>query len=301
MFNGGDDEFGIRLFAKEPGADGDFISIDTSITGEGSIAAIRRSGNNLTGGNDARELPAGTLASIFGTGFAEQTFEAETNVPQLPKDLGGVRVYVNGMQAPLYLVTPEQINFVVPFETLGTTVSIYVWRRHDDGTVTVSSARAAEVARASPGLFAFDGVEPRRAIAVHGAGPAQGRVAISTTTTVGTGSGAVAGTEVTVTINGRAYVYVTGDGDTPDAIRDGLVAVINAGDGDPEVTASAGTEGFFSARTTIIISGEIQAGDVVTLRSATAPIRSPWRRTTPLPRSATRWSTKSTRDWAIRK
>ena len=265
VFNGGDDEFGIRLFAKQPGSDGDFISIDTSITGEGSLASIRRSGNNLTGGNDARELPAGTLASIFGTGFAEQTFEAETNVPQLPKELGGVRVYVNGMQVPLYVVTPEQINFVVPFETLGTTVSIYVRRRHDDGTVTVSSARASEVARASPGLFAFDGVEPRRAIAVHGAGPAQGRVAISTTAAAGgTGSAAVAGTEVTVTINGRAYVYVTADGDTADTVRDGLVAVINAGDGDPEVTASAGTEGFFSARTTIIISGEIQAGDVVT-------------------------------------
>ena len=266
-FTGGEFEYGFSIAAKEPGTAGNGIRLSSTTSNTRTASAARRSGASLTGGSDARNLPAGTLASVFGSGFADDVFTAESADPELPKELGGVRVYVNGMQAPLYSVTPGQVNFLVPFETLGTTISVYVWRRLDDGTVVVSAPRAAEVTRAAPGLFAFDGPEPRPAIAVHGGAQAQGTVAVSITARGGTAdaSGVVAGVQVTITINGRNYTYTTEAGDLATEVRDRLVDLINAGEGDPDVVASSATEGFFSARSTIIISGEIQAGDILSM------------------------------------
>ena len=266
-FTGGEFEYGFSITAKELGAAGNAITLSSTTSNVRTASAARRSGTRLTGESDARNLPAGTLASVFGSGFSEQVFEAESADPALPEELGGVRVYVSGLQAPLYSVTPEQINFLVPFETEGTTISVFVWRRLDDGTIRVSAPRASEVTRATPGLFAFDGPEPRRAIAVHGGALAQGTVAVSVTALGGTegASGVVAGTQVTITVSGRDYTYTTEAGDLATEIRDRLVDLINAGDGDPDVVASSATEGFFSARSTIIISGEIQADDILSI------------------------------------
>ena len=265
VLDGGFQAYGFRVFAKEPGPVGNNISIRTQTSLDG-VTAPSASGQLLTGGSDARELPVGTIASIFGTGFADQDWAAQSAIPSLPTELGGVQVYVNGVLAPLYSVTPEQINLQVPFETMGTTVSVYVRRVHDDGTVTVSAPRASRVARASPGLFAFPGPEPREAIAVHGTGVAQGSIAV-TQVQVNTGDavGVDAGVTLTVKVQGRAYSYTTVQGDTPRTARDGLVAAINAGDGDPAVIASASQEGFFSARADVTLTGAIQAGDVVTI------------------------------------
>lgn len=57
----------------------------------------------------------GDIAAIFGTQFAAPgTFAAATVVP-LPKTLGGTQVLVNGVPAPLFFVSPGQINFQVPY------------------------------------------------------------------------------------------------------------------------------------------------------------------------------------------
>jgi uncharacterized protein (TIGR03437 family) len=55
------------------------------------------------------------------------------------------------------------------------------------------------------------------------------------------------------------------DGDTALVVRNQLLALINAGDGDPDVIATADQEGFFSARATVSLGGEIQVGDSVTI------------------------------------
>ena len=254
---GGELGYGFYVFANEPGTAGNSINISTS-TALGSSSAPSRSGQQLTGGSDARELPVGTIATMFGKDFADRVWQAESVDPSLPTELGGVRVYVNGVAAPLFTVTPEQVNFLVAFETVGTTISVYVWRQHDDGTTTVSVPRAAEVARASPGLFAFDGPEPRQAIAVHSTGVAQGRIA---TAVVGT---MMAGITASIKVAGRTYSYVTVDDDTSASVRDGLVAAINDAP-DPDVVASSATEGFFSARANVTLTGEIQAGDRLTI------------------------------------
>ena len=72
-------------------------------------------------------LARGAIASIFGSLLSGGTVSAET-VP-LPTMLGGTRVLVNGIAAPLFFVSPAQINFQIPFETpVQRNVSIVVER-----------------------------------------------------------------------------------------------------------------------------------------------------------------------------
>ena len=69
----------------------------------------------------------GGIATVFGQDFTDVTEQAGS-VP-LPTEMGGVSVLVNGVRAPLYFVSPGQINFQVPFEAGSTgTATIRVVR-----------------------------------------------------------------------------------------------------------------------------------------------------------------------------
>ena len=60
-------------------------------------------------------LAVGDIAAIFGSQFASTgTFASSTTVP-LPTSLSGTQVLVNGVPAPLFFVSPGQINFQVPY------------------------------------------------------------------------------------------------------------------------------------------------------------------------------------------
>jgi uncharacterized protein (TIGR03437 family) len=58
-------------------------------------------------------LAPGTLASILGESISPDTILA-SGVP-LPATLSGVRVFVNQLTAPLTYVSPDQVNFQVPY------------------------------------------------------------------------------------------------------------------------------------------------------------------------------------------
>ncbi len=260
---GGSREQFILLFAKEEGVAGnDTQLMVTTIGAGGFVLAI--SGGFMTGGSDARELPVGTLTSIFGVDFSDGEYHAELNDGKLPTELGGVRVYTSGIQVPLTFVSPTQINFPLPWELEGTSCSIYVWRRMPDGTVKTSAPRAADVTRAAPGLFAFQGPEPRQAVALHGQGKATGTVAVTANEPSAT-QPVPEGVELTISINGRDYQITTTASEDAVSIRDRLVNAINGGDGDPDVIASPGEAGFFSARVTVTLKGEPRVGDIVTI------------------------------------
>jgi len=64
-------------------------------------------------------ITAGEIVSIFGKNLAPETKSADT--PNLPYSLAGSSVLVNGLAAPLFYVSPGQINFQVPslFTTSG--------------------------------------------------------------------------------------------------------------------------------------------------------------------------------------
>ena len=59
-------------------------------------------------------LATRTIVQIYGSSLATQPV-ASTAVP-LPADLGGISVTIDGLQAPLFSVSPGRVNARIPFE-----------------------------------------------------------------------------------------------------------------------------------------------------------------------------------------
>lgn len=81
-----------------------------------------------------RSIVPGEIASVFGENLSTAV-EVATGFP-LPTELGRTKVLVNGIAAPLFYVSPTQINFQVPFETPS-------WR-HIDVVVTPDTMRPGD-------------------------------------------------------------------------------------------------------------------------------------------------------------
>jgi uncharacterized protein (TIGR03437 family) len=100
--------------------------------------------------NYKAQVSPGALASAFGTGFVNQNVGA-TTLP-LNSELAGVSVSVNGKAAPVLYLTPNQVNFQIPWETALGTASI---------TVSVngraSNAVTVPVVTAAPGVILASG------------------------------------------------------------------------------------------------------------------------------------------------
>jgi len=254
----------LLLVARNAGAAGDDIEFSHTLSGDAGLQ-VTTTGATLTGGNDATEAPAGTQIAVFGENLAAETVSADLTREELPRELGGVHVYINGIRAPLYLVSPTQINVQVPFEIEGTSGSLYVRTRRPDGTVGVSVSRPVKITRAAPGLYAYSGPEPRAGVVVHGMEFARGTVAIDNAGGGAADQAVPAGILVEIKINERKYEYTTVEGDTTDKVRDKMVELINADEGDPDVIASAGRVGFLSARSRVTFEGKAKEGDVVTI------------------------------------
>jgi uncharacterized protein (TIGR03437 family) len=121
-------------------------------------------------------LVPGSVASVFGTNLAGGTVVAAA--PPLPYTLGGVMVEVNGIPAPLYFVSPGQIDFQVPIELSGfarATLKVV------NGTLASASIEASVVVSA-PTLFA-----------TNGSGSGQGAIVIAGSAVVAAPAGALPG------------------------------------------------------------------------------------------------------------
>jgi uncharacterized protein (TIGR03437 family) len=94
-------------------------------------------------------IAPGSIVSIFGSNLADGTVSA-SQLP-LPTALANTSVTFNGVAAPLFAVTPGQINAQVPFETATGTVLVQVRRGS-----AVSETRTANVGLVSPGIFIID-------------------------------------------------------------------------------------------------------------------------------------------------
>lgn len=109
------------------------------------VAPLVYSGGVVNAASFAAQISPGSLATLFGSGFAGATTGA--TLP-LSTKLGGVSVNVNNQAAPLLFVSPGQINFQVPWETPVGTASITV-----SGSSLTSAAVTVPVLTAAPGLF----------------------------------------------------------------------------------------------------------------------------------------------------
>lgn len=91
---------------------------------------------------------AGELVSIFGSNFGVATPLSASNLP-LPTVMGGVKVIMGGIAAPLIFVSAGQINCQVPYELAGQgSVQVVV----QSGTTSSPPATQA-LALAAPGVF----------------------------------------------------------------------------------------------------------------------------------------------------
>src|SRR5215471_21625102 len=105
-------------------------------------------------------VPRGCLISIFGTKLARAKASADS--APLPNKLEDATVLVGDLQlrAPLYFVSPTQINAQLPFEALGDTLPIVV-------TTSEGSSKPflLKPAAYGPGLFTRDGSGKGQALA----------------------------------------------------------------------------------------------------------------------------------------
>jgi len=109
--------------------------------------------NNATfAGGDP--LGRGTIAAVFGEQFVFGNPVAATSLP-LGTTLGGVRVLVNEVPAPVYFASYGQINFQVPIEaTIGTaTVVVEANGQRSNGVTVPIADRAPRLLRLGVGNY----------------------------------------------------------------------------------------------------------------------------------------------------
>jgi len=223
---------GIILTAKKGGASGAAIGYSTTLSTGAVITATAAAANLSLNLQDAAKIAPGSLISLFGTGLADRTESAPSNIDQLPTNLGNTQLFIDGLPAPLYYASASQISGQLGFEVNGrSSVSAYLRTVHADGSITVSNPQAVSVVAANPGIFAADGLDPRPARVYHAYSNATGVISVDGSIT--------AGDVGTVTINGTTYTYTVLATDTLNSVRDVFISMINS---DPAaiVTATAG-------------------------------------------------------------
>ncbi len=146
------------------------ITVNPTI-GQGGV--VEGASFNRTAG--LNQFAAGSIISIFGTDLAERT-DFATTLP-LPTQLGGVSVQVGGRQAPLYYVSPLQINAMVPFEVSGT-VSVNVLA----GISSTSNSASIFLGDSAPRIFT-----------TNQQGTGQGAILIANSDVVAAPSGSIQG------------------------------------------------------------------------------------------------------------
>jgi uncharacterized protein (TIGR03437 family) len=132
----------------------------------------------LTGPSTPPGLAPGAFASLYlfnGLSFASGT--ASSGIPY-STTVGGVQVLVNGQASPVQFVSPDQINFLVPFEApqSGTAQAVVI----NAATSQVLGSGSLYMNSADPGFFILS--------AAPGETPAAGQIAALNCNTIVNGS-----------------------------------------------------------------------------------------------------------------
>jgi uncharacterized protein (TIGR03437 family) len=225
----------IVLTARISREEGNSIAFATSLS-DGATLVSTTSGATLSGGQDAAKIAPGTLVTILGDNLSDETVSAPEDADPLPKELGGVQVYFDGIRAPLLMVSPTEIRAQVPWEVSdANSISAYVRIQRKSGVVVSTAAVAVPIIPQNPGILAEEGTDPRPGIVTHFSSNATATVSVDGT--------ANPGDVATVIIEDREYSYTVKEGDTLENILAGLIEAINA---NPEEKVEAYTSGVFT-------------------------------------------------------
>ncbi|MGA2213519.1 MAG: hypothetical protein ABSH31_09610, partial [Bryobacteraceae bacterium] len=121
-------------------------SVTVSVTASGSGVSAAPSIAGLDNGASFKPSYApGETLSVFGSELSPGTASA-TSVP-LPMSTLGVAALVNGIAAPLYYVSPSQLNIQIPYEAGPGSAVLSI---NNNGHVTT---QPLQIAAAAPGIF----------------------------------------------------------------------------------------------------------------------------------------------------
>ncbi len=140
---------GASTITAQYSGDGFFNSATASVTialtvtpsGPPSISGL------ANGASFQRAYAPGMILTVFGSQLAPTAVSA-SGVP-LPAQLVGVSATINGVAAPLYYVSPGQLNIQIPYETATNSTVLLTVR--NNGQIASANFR---VAAAAPGIFA---------------------------------------------------------------------------------------------------------------------------------------------------
>jgi uncharacterized protein (TIGR03437 family) len=119
------------------------ISVAVTVPGSSAQPVVTGLAN---GASFRQTYSPGMVLTVFGTNLADATWVA-SSVP-LPVQAAGVSVTVGGVGAPLYYVSPGQLNVQIPYETpVGKPTVLTVTNNGRTVTTTLT------VAAAAPGVF----------------------------------------------------------------------------------------------------------------------------------------------------
>lgn len=237
----------------------DSISLAAS-TSNTSNEVATTSGSYLSSGTAATGAP-GMLIEINGTNLSDVSPSNPAKAPMsgsIPNTLGGAQVYFNGLAAPVYQASSNQVISQAPYtvsQNTANSASVYVRTVHNDGSITVTNTTPLYIAPANPGIFNAPSTpgqaRPWPAVnAFHQPGNATAVVSVDGTIK--------AGDTATITIAGKAYNYTVQASDTTFSVAQALVNQINSAP-DPNVTASLGGQ-FSRVILTAIQSGAAGTG-----------------------------------------
>jgi uncharacterized protein (TIGR03437 family) len=154
---------------------------------------------------------AGSIATVFGAALS--TVVAYASSVPLPASLAGVAVLVNGKAAPLFYVSPTQINFQTPWEMAGQAQAAVVVSVQGVASNTATVALPAF----SPGIFT-----------VNQSGAGQGAILIANSATVAAPAGSIPGASTAPARAGQfVSIFVTGLGPVGNPPATGAAAQSN--------------------------------------------------------------------------
>jgi uncharacterized protein (TIGR03437 family) len=104
-------------------------------------------------------IAPGEFISIFGSGLASAQSAAN---PPYPTLLGGVGVTINNVSAPIYLVSPTQLNILVPYSLTGPTATIVVTNNGQ-----ASNSVVLPLSTTAPGVFSQNSSGIGPGVVVH--------------------------------------------------------------------------------------------------------------------------------------
>ncbi len=183
-----------------------------TLTGTGVFVNPQGVVNAASNAPVGNPISPGEFISIYGSGLSTQTLVA---APPYPATLGNVSVSIGGFPAPLYLVSPGQINCLVPYEINTTTAGSAQVIVNNGGTM--SNTPNITVSATSPGIFSND---------LTGTG--EGAITHLSGVLVSSKSPAVAGETLTIYLTGLGVLQnPIADGNAPNpAAADSAVASV---------------------------------------------------------------------------